>query len=170
MSYRWVEHTAEVELHITAPSEEEVFEDALAALHELIVADADGPDKSYSPASEAVRREPTDSAGGEAAGHVDERDVGHVDEEDVVSREVEVSAHDRGALLAAWLDELVFLAETEDLVPEGLERLDLGDERLTATVRAHRGRTRHLVKGVTYHGLRFEAADGQLRAAVVLDV
>jgi hypothetical protein len=32
-------------------------------------------------------------------------------------RELRVSAGDRAALLATWLDELVLLAETEDLVP-----------------------------------------------------
>ncbi len=39
--YRWVEHTAELELQIEAPSEAAVFADALAAFAEL-VADGDG--------------------------------------------------------------------------------------------------------------------------------
>lgn len=36
MSYRWVDHTAEVELEIEAPGEREVLEDALHALAELL--------------------------------------------------------------------------------------------------------------------------------------
>ena len=36
MSYRWVEHTAEVEVEIEAESEEAVFADALQALGELV--------------------------------------------------------------------------------------------------------------------------------------
>jgi SHS2 domain-containing protein len=40
--FRWVDHTAELELEIEAPSEEAVFSEALAALAEL-VSDAGGP-------------------------------------------------------------------------------------------------------------------------------
>jgi SHS2 domain-containing protein len=40
--YRWVDHTAELELEIEAPSEEAVFAEALAALAEL-AGDAGGP-------------------------------------------------------------------------------------------------------------------------------
>ena len=64
-----------------------------------------------------------------------------------VWREVAVDGQERAALLVQWLDELVFLAETEDLVPEDTGRIELSDHRLVATVRGHRGRPRHLVKG-----------------------
>jgi SHS2 domain-containing protein len=131
MTYAWVDHTAELELRITAPTEAGVFEDALRAFREL--------------------------AGDEQAA---ER----------VAYDVELEAPDRAALLVRWLDELVFRAETEDLVPDDLERLDLGDGRLAATVRASRGAPRHLVKGVTYSGLQFEPHDSGYRATVVLDV
>jgi len=40
--YRWVDHTAEVELEIRADSEREVFADSLAALAELLGVDGDG--------------------------------------------------------------------------------------------------------------------------------
>jgi SHS2 domain-containing protein len=40
--FRWVDHTAELELEIEAPSEEGVFEEALVALAEL-TGDASGP-------------------------------------------------------------------------------------------------------------------------------
>jgi SHS2 domain-containing protein len=39
--YRWIEHTAELELELEAPTEEEVFREAVAAFAEL-VGDADG--------------------------------------------------------------------------------------------------------------------------------
>jgi protein archease len=131
MSYRCVEHTAELELHVGAASAEAVFEEALEALGALI----------------------GDCAVAEA-----------------VSREVAPAARDRTALLAAWLDELVYLGETEDLVPDGVERLELDGDSLTASVRAHRGRPHHLVKGATYHDLLFERGRVGFRAAVVLDV
>ena len=89
---------------------------------------------------------------------------------ELVRREVIVGGHERAALLAAWLEELVFLAETEDLVPEDAERIELSDQGLVATVRCHRGSPRHVVKGATYHGLVFERFPCGFRATVVLDV
>ena len=87
-----------------------------------------------------------------------------------VWREVAVDAHERAALLVAWLDELVYLAETEDLIPDGTERIELSDRGLVATVRCHRGNPRHVIKAATYHGLAFERAGAGFRATVVLDV
>jgi len=132
MSYRWVDHTAEVELHIEAGSEAEVFADALAALRELI---GDAPPHGPSTAFD-----------------------------------VELSAPDRGALLAAFLDELVYRADADDLVPDAVEHLTLAGDRLRARIAAHRGAPRPVVKGATYHRLRFEPAATGYRAGVVLDV
>lgn len=86
------------------------------------------------------------------------------------SFEVEIQAGDRATLLANWLDELVYRAETEDLVPDRVEHLSLEGDALHAQVRARRGQPRHLVKGVTYHRLSFDDADDGYRATVVLDV
>ena len=131
MAYRWVEHTAELELEIDARDREGVFADALRAMAELLA------DEGYG---------------------------------DYVSREVSVEGGEPGALLVGWLDELVYLAETEDLIPDELEGIELSDGRLTASVRCHVGRPRHLVKAATYHRLVFKQSDGRLRATVVLDV
>lgn len=87
-----------------------------------------------------------------------------------VFRDVTIVGLERAVLLVGWLDELVFLAETEDLVPDDTERITLSDERLVATVRCHRGRPPHLVKGATYHRLVFEPSPRGFRASVVLDV
>jgi SHS2 domain-containing protein len=85
-------------------------------------------------------------------------------------REVAVDAHERAALLVGWLDELIYLAETEDLVPEQAERIELTDRGLIATVRCHRGSPRHLIKGATYHRMEFERSGHGFGATVVLDV
>ena len=127
--YRWVEHTAELELAIEAGSESEVFADALAGYAEL-VGPADGPHASH---------------------------------------EVEAEAPDRAALLAAWLEELVFLAETEAFVPERAE-IALRPGGLHARVSGRRGDPPHIVKAVTYHDLEFSPAGTGWRARVVLDV
>lgn len=85
-------------------------------------------------------------------------------------RDISVTAPDRATLLADFLAELLFLAETEDFVPERVAALELEDASLTAAVQGRRGRPRHLVKAVTYHGLEFAKADDVWRAHVVLDV
>jgi len=129
--FRWVEHTAELELEIEAPSEEAVFGEALAAITELL-GDGSGPQ---------------------------------------LTREVEVAADEADMLLVEWLSELVYLAETEEFVPERIASLELDAGRLRATVEGHRGEPRQLVKAVTLHRLEFGRDDTLgWRARVVLDV
>lgn len=129
--YRWIEHTAELELEIEAATEGGVLAEAVRALGELI-GECDG---------EAV----------ELAG-------------------LEVRSPDRGALLADWIAELLYRAETEDFIPCEAREVTLSGDRLRATVEGRRGVPRHLVKAATYHGLAFERARGGWRARVVLDV
>ena len=77
---------------------------------------------------------------------------------------------DRAALLAAWIEELVFLAETEEFVPERLAEIELAPGMLRAGVEGRRAEPRHLVKSVTYHRLEFRRGDAGWVARVVLDV
>ena len=86
------------------------------------------------------------------------------------SARIELSAPDRGALLADWLAELAFLAEGGTLMPGRLSRLKLRDGGLSATVHGSPGRAPHLVKAATYHRLAFEPVEGGWFARVVLDV
>lgn len=83
---------------------------------------------------------------------------------------VEVSAADRPALLAAWLEELVFLAETEGFVGTRVAELELTADGLWSEVVGHLDEPPPIVKAVTYHRLQFEATGGGYRARVVLDV
>ena len=94
----------------------------------------------------------------------DERSV------DSERREVEVRGEDLAALLVGWLDELVFLAETQAFVPERVADLALDGGVLRATVRGHSGAPRQLVKAVTLHRLLFAPDGDGWRARVVLDV
>jgi protein archease len=128
--YRFVEHTAELEVELEADSAEGVLLEALRAFAELA----------------------SESAGGE-----------------LVERPVDVVASDPPALLAAWLDELLFLADAEQLVPESAE-VSVSESRATGRIRARRGQPRPLVKAVTLHRLRFRQEDGVWRGRVVLDV
>jgi SHS2 domain-containing protein len=85
-------------------------------------------------------------------------------------RRVSATGHDRAALLAAFLEELIFLAETERFVPRAIAELRLAGGALEAVVAGGRGEPPHLVKAVTHHRLAFEPADGGWRAKVLLDV
>ena len=83
---------------------------------------------------------------------------------------VELAAASRADLLVAWLEELLFLADVEAFVPDAVERIELGEGALAATVAGRTAAPRPLLKAVTYHGLRFDAEGGARRAYVVLDV
>jgi SHS2 domain-containing protein len=87
-----------------------------------------------------------------------------------ISRAVEVEAGDPGALLVRWIDELVFLAEMEGLVPGSAAGIELAGRGVRATVKFRAGSPPNLVKGATYHRLSFEQRDGRWHATVVLDV
>lgn len=128
--FRWVEHTAELELEIEAVSKADVFAEALTAFAEL-VGDGDGP---------------------------------------AIEEEIVIQADDAAMLLVEWLDELIYRAETEGFVPEGLASLDLGKDWLHAMVDGRNGEPSHLVKGATLHRLEFRQLDDSWRARVVLDV
>ena len=129
--YRWVDHTAEVELEIEAASEREVLEEAVRALAELL-------------GIETARGE--------------ER------------RTVTLQAGDRPALLAAWIEELAFLAESEGFVATHVIDVNLGPAALKATVTGVLDEPPPLVKAVTYHRLTFEPSGGRYLARVILDV
>ncbi len=141
-----MDHTAEVELAIEAGGEREVFAEALSALAELLGID--------------------DRAGGDAgAGGAD-----HAGAREDQRREVCAQAPDRPALLAAWLEELVFLAETEGFVATRIVDLALTADRVDATVAGFVGNPPPLVKAITYHRLRFDRHGSGYIAGVVLDV
>lgn len=131
MSYRWVPHTAELELELDAPSEEEIFADALRALGELLGGPSTGPPTRI---------------------------------------ELALSGGDRAVLLTDFIDELVFQAETEDLVPSELARIELTADALAASVVCRPGAPPHIVKGATYHRLAFGRDRSGVHARVVLDV
>jgi SHS2 domain-containing protein len=140
--YRWLDHTAELELELEAATEREVLSDALDALRELL----EGDEKAVSPER---RRVPADQ---------------------LERRVIRAVAGDRPALLAAWLEELLFLSESEGFIALTVERLSLEDGALGATVAGRIGEPRPLVKAVTYHRLVFERSEHGYRACVVFDV
>src|SRR3954465_10870351 len=124
-THRWIEHTAELQLELHAGSEAAVFGQAVHALRELLEDDepADGPRVERS-----VEAEATDRGALLAEG---------------LARRVLPPAPD--GLLGEWLSELVFLAETEGLVPDEARNLVVGEYSVSAVVIGRTGEPRHLV-------------------------
>ena len=86
-------------------------------------------------------------------------------------RRVEVRSTDRDALLVDWLNELIYLAETERWVP-----VEFAMETVAPTALRARARgvpvtvTPARVKAATFHGLRIVETPAGLEADVILDV
>jgi SHS2 domain-containing protein len=86
-------------------------------------------------------------------------------------RDLEIRAPDREALLVEWLNELIYLAETERWVGVEFEVRAAEDMALSM-----RGRGMVVdepparVKAATFHGLKIKATPEGLEAEVVLDV
>jgi SHS2 domain-containing protein len=129
--YRFVDHTAELELQLEAATREGVLAEAVVALGELL---------------------------GGAVGTA------------LVHRDVQAEATDDAALLAAWLDELVFLAEMDGFVPERAVSVHVTGHAASGVVEGRLGRPPHLVKGVTYNDLELRSDGEAWHGRVVLDV
>lgn len=92
-------------------------------------------------------------------------------EGEAATHRVRVRATDLPALLAEWLSELVYLAETDGFVPERVVEMDLADRSVEALVAGQRTVPQTLVKAVTLHRLEFEPGEGGAwHGRVVFDV
>jgi SHS2 domain-containing protein len=87
-----------------------------------------------------------------------------------VERRIAVTASDRPALLAAWLEELIFLAENDGFTASVVDWMELREDALEAVVVGELDDPPPLVKAVTYHRLMFEPGGAGYVARVVLDV
>ena len=86
-------------------------------------------------------------------------------------REIQVIGSERGALLVEWMNELIYLAETEQWAPVDLEVTEV--EPLQLRIRA-RGVSLEQpfasVKAATLHGLLVREEPEGMEAEVTLDV
>lgn len=86
-------------------------------------------------------------------------------------RELVIRADDAGALLVDWLNELVFLAETERWVATEFRPQAARDGELRIAARGVRvDEAPALVKAATHHGLEVRPRADGLEAEVVFDV
>ncbi len=100
---------------------------------------------------------------------LEDQDIG-----EEVHRRLEVEGHDREALLVAWLNELIYTFDVENLVFKSFHILELSDTGLKVDCfgqkldpEAHEVRLG--VKAATYHMLKVEEGNG-FRAQVLFDI
>jgi SHS2 domain-containing protein len=117
-----------------------------------LVIDADSPEEVFAEAAAAFAELAGAASGSEPQ-----------------TREVRLAARDRPSLLVDWLEELIYLADTQGFVPRAAS-VRLADASLDARLDGAVGAVDPLVKAATYHGLSFEHEEGRWRAHVVLDV
>jgi SHS2 domain-containing protein len=87
------------------------------------------------------------------------------------SRPIEIAALDREGLLVEFLSELAYLAESEALLFQRFDLLELTSSRLRGTL-SHAQRVQHQreIKAVTYHEIEVKETSDGLEAVVVFDV
>jgi SHS2 domain-containing protein len=94
---------------------------------------------------------------------------------DAVRRAVAVRADNREDLLVAWLNELIYLCEVEDVLFSRFEVSELTERKLGAMCCGERiDPARHQmktgVKAATYHKVRIEEGKGGCRVQVLFDI
>ena len=95
---------------------------------------------------------------------------------ETLSRDIEVRAPDEESLLVEWLNELIYLFDTENILFRRFEVSELGNGRLRARgygekVNSSRHQLRTGVKAATYHMLSVsQDEDSGYRVKVILDI
>ncbi|MBE3110492.1 MAG: archease [Acidobacteria bacterium] len=90
-------------------------------------------------------------------------------------RRVEVNAEDREGLLVAWLAELLYIGEVDNVVFNRFEVDEISDTRIVARAFGEpldldRHNPKLMVKAVTRHMLQVAPANGGVQVRVVLDI
>lgn len=92
-----------------------------------------------------------------------------------VSRVVEVDGHDSVSLLIAWLNELIFLFDTEYLIfcqfeIESLTETHLRGRASGESYDAQRHELGSAIKAVTWHEAAVEQTDDGYKARIIFDI
>jgi len=90
-------------------------------------------------------------------------------------RRIEAEADDREGLLVAWLAELVYLSEVDNLVFGRFEIDEISDTRIVARAFGEpldldRHNPKLMIKAVTRHMLQVAPSDGGFQVRAILDI
>jgi SHS2 domain-containing protein len=93
----------------------------------------------------------------------------------VTSREITAEGHDAVSLLIAWLNELIFLFDTEYLLFRDFEISTLTETHLAARAfgepyDAQRHELSSAIKAVTWHEASVERTNGDYKARIIFDI
>lgn len=96
---------------------------------------------------------------------------GALDVPSTLSRVVQVTGFDREGVLVNWLNELLFLQETEHETYQSFEISRLTDTELEATIHGTPAQPiTKFIKAVTYHDLKIQETPDGWQATIVVDV
>jgi SHS2 domain-containing protein len=91
--------------------------------------------------------------------------------ESSITRKIQLQGVDYVSLLVAWLNELLYLHESENLAFNQFKILHLDAQSLEAEVTGGQVQNwQKFIKAVTYHNLSIQATEKGLEATLVLDV
>ncbi len=96
------------------------------------------------------------------------------DVEEVIHRDIELTAPDQESLLVAWLNELIYLFDTEQIIFKRFDITRLNQTQLKARSYGHKvDSSKHKlktgVKAATYHMLKIDKSNGG-KVQVLFDI
>jgi len=96
------------------------------------------------------------------------------DVKETLHRDIELVAPDQESLLVEWLNELIYLFDTDNIIFKRFDITNLNNTRLKARsygekVDSARHRLKTGVKATTYHMLKIDKGDG-CRVQVLFDI
>ena len=92
-----------------------------------------------------------------------------------IEEAVKVEGGTSEELLVAWLDELLYLFYTKEIIFSEFKIAELSDKKLTAkafgkSVSSNRNRLKTEIKAATYSGLKIDKSDNGYKVEIILDV
>lgn len=137
MTYRFLEHTADVQFEADGGSIEEAFSSSFLALKETI--------------------------------------SGEIAISDKIKKKLEIKGEDLQNLLYKFLEEFLFLLDSEDFLASKIDRLEIDEKTFTLSAEVSGDNGQHYnftndVKAITYNEMSVEEKDGKWVVRVVLDV
>ena len=92
-----------------------------------------------------------------------------------IEESVKVEGDSSEGLLVAWLDELLYLFYTKEIIFSEFRIEELSDKKLTATafgksVSSNRNRLKTEIKAATYSGLKIDKSGSGYKVEIILDV
>jgi len=94
--------------------------------------------------------------------------------EEVIYRDIELTAPDQESLIVEWLNELIYLFDTENIIFKRFDITQLNSTQLKARsygekVNSSKHKLKTGIKAATYHMLRISKGDGY-RIQVLFDI